>query len=82
MKIIHKPIIIIGFAIILIINGCISKHNSATVKILDNGVVDINVLKVAQNPRDFPLSKIVKDVDFIQLESTVESCYCSAVMNK
>ena len=38
-------------------------------------MVKIDVLKAAQNERDFPLSNIVSDVEFVQLESTIESYF-------
>lgn len=43
----------------------------------DNEVIDINVNRVLDNSKVFNLSKIVKDVEFVTLESTAESFFSS-----
>jgi len=48
--------------------------NSETVE-MRNGVIDINVTEALKNVRDFNLSEIVKDVEFVTLESTPESFF-------
>jgi len=37
------------------------------------GLIDIDLTEVRKKSVDFPLSRLVSDVDFVQLESTVES---------
>ena len=57
--------------------GCEKKSNSDSV-IINDGIVEINVLKAFEDHRDFPLSKLVKDVELLKLESTHESYFENA----
>ena len=60
---------------LLLISSCTSNSNSESAQILENGIIEINTVKATQEARAFPLSKIVTEIDFIQLESTVKSYF-------
>jgi len=66
--------IFIGILLMLACSNCNSQTKSRTDK-SNNGTVEINVLKAAEDEREFPLSNIVKDVEFVQLESTIDSYF-------
>jgi len=55
--------------------ACTSINKSKSVQVLDNGIIEINAIKAINDARPFPLSKIISDVEFLQLESTVESYF-------
>jgi len=65
----------LGYLLTLIIlSSCNVSDKSKTV-ILDNEVVDINITEALKDIREFNLSEIIRDVEFITLESTVESYF-------
>lgn len=59
---------------LIILSSCNVSDNSKTV-ILENEIIDINITEAIKDVREFKLSEIVKDVEFISLESTVESYF-------
>ena len=57
-----------------VITSCTSPTNSSVVS-SSNGIIDINITKALKESKDFALSEIIKDVEFVTLESTVESYF-------
>lgn len=53
---------------LMIISGCNKPKQN------DDGIIEINITEALENQLDFPLSKLVKDVEILEIESNVE-CY-------
>lgn len=66
---------ILGITMLVLLSNCSGKTKSESVNILKNGAIEINVFKAIEDARDFPLSKIIDDVEFVQLESTIDSYF-------
>lgn len=68
----RKLVILLGVIVVLI--SCSTSHKPKTAK-LENEIIDINITEALKDVREFNLSEIVRDVEFITLESTVESYF-------
>lgn len=68
---------LLGIGILIPIFFILSCNNSKETDAVrvENGIIDIDINKAIEDRRDFKLSQLVKDVEFITLESTVESYF-------
>ena len=68
---------LLGIGILIPIFFILSCNNSKETDAVrvENGIIDIDINKAIEDRRDFKLSQLVKDVEFITLKSTVESYF-------
>lgn len=62
---------------LFILTACGSREPGQNVTI-DNGIITIDILETVKDVREFNLSQLAKEVEFITLESTVESYFKQA----
>jgi len=67
---------IVCFIFFVVFFATCSPPGRSVAVVRDAGLIVLDVLKAKDNPRDFPLSNLVKDVEFVVLESTFDS-WCS-----
>lgn len=66
---------IFSVGLILIFSQCSLNKNPESVKIHKSGLIEIDVLEALKNKKEFPISKIIKEVEFVQLESIASSFF-------